>query len=59
MPIIEMSSLHEGLASLLRRLMDVIEADPSIAGIDVNPVVLTPSGSLIALDAVVQRTEPG
>lgn len=48
----------EALAGALSALEALLEADPAITEVDLNPVLVTAAGHLVAVDALGVRSEP-
>ncbi|HWC68314.1 MAG TPA: acetate--CoA ligase family protein [Acidimicrobiales bacterium] len=49
---------RQALASVLDGLSRLAEARPDIASIDVNPLIVRPDGTVVAVDGLVEVTEP-
>ena len=47
------------LVKVLRALSDCAEAHPDVVSIDINPLIVRPDGSVVAVDALVERTVDG
>lgn len=45
---------REQLAGLLVALSNAVESDASIASIDINPILVRPDGSIVAVDALLE-----
>ncbi len=48
----------ETLAAAILALEALLDADPAITEVDVNPVLVTSAGGLVAVDALAVRSEP-
>ena len=49
---------RDALAALLVGLGDLATSQPDIVSVDVNPLIVTPSGCPVAVDALVEVAEP-
>jgi len=47
------------LVKILRGVSDCVQANPDIASIDINPLIVRSDGSVVAVDALVERTTSG
>ncbi len=47
------------LVRTIRGLSDCVQAHPDVASIDINPLIVRPDGSVVAVDALVERTTTG
>jgi acyl-CoA synthetase (NDP forming) len=50
---------REQLVRTIRGLSDCVQTHPDIASIDINPLIVRPDGSVVAVDALVERTTGG
>jgi acyl-CoA synthetase (NDP forming) len=48
---------RQQLQAVLLGLSDLVDVEPGIVGVDVNPLIVTADGSLVAVDALVERGE--
>ena len=50
---------RDQLVKTIRGLSDCVQAHPDVASIDINPLIVRPDGSVVAVDALVERTTTG